>query len=289
MLEFFAQLPPWIFSLLSLGSRLFVLGFIFFSTNYRNGKHSPVWYILGFLSPLIVFFVFLSKRKTMTGIGMKQCPICHSNYPAEFVTCYKCNVTLPDYDEKRTSRNKALATLSCVLAIVFLVLSIASNIISSVASVNEIFSSTEEPGVYSRIAFEDESGNMVYYDKFGNSYSKETDVPFYTEDNKKYSYNTATMRLHSAEGDSMDYYDSYVDINGNLVSNKNDEIYMVYEEETDSDEVEYNEILGEDYSYELLPYYEEPYTDDDGNKYYPVAYVSWTKDGKLITSAEQIK
>lgn len=292
MLELFNLIPPWIFTAVSWLTKLFVCAFIFFSTRYRNGRHSPVWYISALFFPGIVFLVFLSKRKAMNGIGMKQCPVCHSNYPPQFVSCYKCNVSLPEYDEKKALMNKALAVFFAVLSAAAIIISLASGIFNAAGLINDIGSATEE-GVYSRISFVDENGNTVFYDKNGEAYTDETDVALYNADGVKYLYNTATMRLHSSNGDSMDYYNSFVDKDGNLISNKYDEIYMVYEDgenDEDGEVVEFGSLSGDaDYANELRPYYETLYTDDEGNRYYPAAYASWTKDGRLITSREMIE
>lgn len=294
ILNFVSNVPDFVWTVFNVLSVLSVIGLIYFSTKYRNGQHKPVWYILALFFPAIVFIVFLIKRKEMNGIGMKQCPICHSNYPTEFVTCYKCNVALGEYDEKKSNTNKLLAK---VFAVSFVIIYLISTVGGIFSAVNSLFNFTEElnkPGVYTKISFKDDDGNDVYYDAKGNSYTDEYDVPYYTEKGDKYTYNHATYRLHNTDGKSVDIYCAYIDEDGYMVIDENSSIYISYVEdaqENESSELEVGDFFEteDDYeNFEPTPYYypENTYTDDDGNVYYEIMIASWTKDGKLITSDE---
>lgn len=293
--DFVSAIPDFVWTICNVLSVVSLIGLIFFSTKYRNGQHKPLWYILSLFFPMIMFIVFLVQRKEMNGAGMKQCPICHNNYPPQFVTCYKCNIELDEYDEKKSNRNKLLATVCACLFVVITVISIVGSVFSAINMFGSLGEEFDKPGVYTKISFEDEDGNKVYYDAKGNAYTDEYDVPYYTEKGVKYTYNHATYRLHNSDGKSVDLYTAYIDKDGYMVIDKDDSIYInfnrEYFDENENEQIEVGDLFGvedDEKLFEATPYYSEDsvYTDDDGNIYYDIMLASWTKDGKLITSDE---
>lgn len=277
-------MPDYVSTILSVASSLLAMATVYFSTKYRNGQHKLSWYLFALFLPFLCMIVFFFKRKEMNGAGMKQCPVCHSNYPKEFVTCYKCNLQLPEYSEEKSKRNK---TLAIVMAVLF-ALCFAFDSFCSVAVVldtfSDFFSEETYEGVVERISFTDENGNKVYYDREGNAYNDPLEVALYTKDGTKYVYSNATDRYQNSDGKTVAYYNAYIGTDGYLVIDNEDSIYY-YDQNKDDDTYEVGEIGEELYESSVLtPYYEAPYTDDDGNIYYPADVASWTKDGKLITS-----
>lgn len=255
---------------------------IFFSTKYRNGNHKVLYYVFAVLFPVITLIVFAIKRKEMNGVGMKVCPSCGRKYPREFVTCYQCNVELPEYDEKKPKLYKTLAIVMSVIFAVSTVGSIAVNTVNAIQSVKSFFSEDGEAegffgpfdfddtaSPYQRIAVPSENGNKVYYDKKGIAYENADDVVLYSENGVSYTYSNATDRYEGSDGSHTDIYFSYVNSDGWLVVDEED-IYSV------------NKTNGE-------YYYDYYYVDDDGEKYYDAEFASWTKDGKLITSDKDWK
>lgn len=287
-------------------TRIAALLFICFSTNYRNGKHKPLYYILALISPLIGVLVFAVKRKEMNGAGMKKCPACGRLFPPEFAYCHVCNVELAPFDARKSRMQKNLAIVSVAVLAVAFAASIALSVFSVIAVFDDIFGDFES---YSRIAIEDENGNKVYYDRNADSYDKEDEVAFFTKDGKKYVYSEAINRLSCAEnGKTMDYYSAYIDMDGYLIEDKSDEIYFNPEYGTDYSDEEteksdfdsfLEKVNGDDVEAEVEdalyweifnhPYYENPYSDDDGNLYFDASVASWNSEGKLIKSESDIK
>jgi len=269
----------YVFSILSSVTAVLT---IFFSTKYRNGNHKVLYYIFAVLFPVITLIVFAIKRKEMNGVGMKVCPSCGRKYPREFVTCYQCNIELPEYDEKKPKLYKTLAIVMSVIFAVSTVGSIAVNTVDVIQSVKSFFSEDGEDGEsfdpfdlgdmmqpYQRIAVTDENGNKVYYDKKGIAYENADDVVLYSESGVSYTYSNATERYEGSDGSHADVYFAYVDSDGWFVVDDED-IHSV------------NKTDGE-------YYYDYYYVDDDGEKYYDAECASWTKDGKLITSDKDWK
>ena len=297
--------------LVDITLRLGAVLFICLSTNYRNGKHKPLYYILALIAPLIGVLVFAVKRKEMNGAGMKKCPACGRLFPPEFAYCHVCNVELAPFDARKSRMQKNLA----IVFLVVFVVDFAASIALSVVSVSSIFDYLGDSlTTYSRIAIEDENGNKVYYDRNGDSYDKEDEIAFFTKDGKKYVYSEAIDRLSCASnGKTMDYYSAYVDMDGYLIEDKSDEIYFNPEYGTDYSDEENEETEKSDFDsfldkiydsvveasdeedYENYftiyshPYYENPYSDDDGNLYFDASVASWNSEGKLIKSESDIK
>lgn len=232
---------------------------IFFSTRYRNGEHRPLYYVLAAFLPLIGLIVFAVNRKEMNGVGMKRCSSCHRKYPKEFVTCYHCNIELPEYDEKKRNADKILAI---VMSVIFAI-SLVGSAIGTVLNVGSIFDDigsfiSDEIGSTTRKGFEDEDGNTVYYDRKGKKYTDIDSVALYTKSGEKYIYSNASGFFQGPDGKAIDPFSAFVDSNGYLV------------------ELDCDNLLYEDGVWKSV---------GDNKVYYDAASASWNEKGELINNA----
>lgn len=255
---FFEVVPAFVPSLVSVGSRLIAILFIYFASKYRNGNPGIKWYILAFFFPFIVTVVFLSKRKELGSPEMKVCPICKAKYPTTFVSCYKCNAELLEYDENKKKAQKAVAIISAVLFFALWTFSFAYSVMGALLPANGIFSD----GITDHERSYGVSSDGFYYDRNGEKYTSFFDVPFYSKDGEKFTYSYATER-YEGKNHSYSIYDCLVDENGFIVP-----------------------LSGDDLDYHEPKNGSAYFTDSDSNKYYDITWVGWTEDGTLLADSK---
>lgn len=281
-MEFIADIynavPGFVWTLSSWASTACAILFIHFSSRYRNVKLPLLWYIFAFFMPLIAILVyFFRERRLHKKIEVKVCENCGKMYPTNFQYCSECLAELPEYQPEKKKQQKIFAT-------VFLCLYVAIYLFNAVSSVHVISSGLEvlssKDTAESRICLKDTDGADVYYDRNGERYYDELEVPLYDREGNTYYYTYAggdcfhkddgTVSLWEEDNDIYAEY-CYVDEEGYFVdmSGKYDLVKIVETEDS-----EY--------------YFETPYTDGEGNLYYPAMYASWNKQGQLITSEDKI-
>lgn len=106
--------------------------------------------------------------------------------------------------------------------------------------------------------------NPTCYDRYGNEYDSESEVIYYTEDNKKYTFDRETYYFIDVDNskNKMKEDDIYLDENGYLVNMPKESIEL--DENTD---------------------YEDPYDfyDSSGKRYALVGITKWDSEGNLCT------
>lgn len=270
---------------------IFLLLFMNASSKHLNKKLSAWWYICGFLFPLITFFVFLSERKSFR--SEKVCYQCGNKYPESFTECTVCNRELPVIDKEENPVNEKKAKGFCI----GFVIAKAMAVISVIAMLVVTFGGESEDDWYfgNRIGVTDENGAVVYYDKSAKAYENPTDVLLYDKDGNVYEYRDSDELFGDVYVDENggEYVagNCYVDFDGNFYY---DEDYELYEHDDGSDDgfmsdvgsVSDEEEFYEMWNYELenYRYYNDVYTDGEGNYYYLAEDASWNEKGEFITA-----
>lgn len=306
-MDFFETLlgSPWIYAvdIISMISSVLLLLFMNFSAKHRNKKLSAGWYICGFLFPLITFLVFLSQRKKFPGPTTKVCYQCENRYPENFEMCTRCLIDLPEIDKEENAKNEKKAKVFCIGYVLTTIVTFIAGIALCV-SVAGIVEDELTALSTSRLGVDDGSGNLVYYDKMGNSYEDPFAVVIYDKDGNAYTYTTEPGEFFeetfyvSEQGDKYDSYNCYVDLEGNFYYDKDGAIWCEFDEddgeyeEIDEDDASeknekedfediYDDIMSEIENYR---YYDDILTDGKGNFYYWAEDASWNENGELITA-----
>ena len=232
--------------------------------------------------------VYLSKRKRYDKyIGMKVCPSCGDKFPPNYQICSRCLVELPEINEKENRLHKRLSVaFLCLFIAVFLVDFVAGTALV-IETGKEMFSAVNDYSVLEddvgnqRVSFTDEEGNDAFYDRYGEKYYDNLDLALYDREGVLYYfvYENSELCFFKDEGSGVWDADNvllakycFVDEDGYFVYLDNPEPVKIVEPDK---EKEY--------------YFDTPYTDGKGNFYYPALAASWTADGVLVTSREQIK
>lgn len=277
-------------SLLNVLSVVFGLLFMHYSAKHRNQQLSVGWYVCGILFGLWTVLVFLFKRKDFPGDKVKVCEQCGVRFPANFQVCTNCVIELPENNTEAKNKQKKLSRIFGIALIVVYILSFvcigfyAGSIVDSVLNAEEQY----------RIDIDG-----VFYDKKGNSYENENDVPLYGEDGKVYTLVIETSEIDplseeyfyvSEDGEKYFELDCYITEEGWFYCDKAGllELYSpdtstMTEEELDKYYEDYLDTYDDEYRY-----YNYPYVDADGNIYFDAYEASWNEKGELITAETDI-
>lgn len=283
----YSIVPETVWEIISFVGTACAVLFLYFSSKYRNHELSVKWYILAFFFPFITSMVYLSKRKAYDrNIGMKVCPSCGNKCPPSYEICNRCLVELPGIDVKKSGLYKKLATVFLSLFIAVFLIDFVSGSVVVGKTVKEMINSFDEYDEYvdyglGRISFLNDKGEEVYYDRNGEENYDTLDLPVYDREGNCYYfvYEGGEFCFYKDEGKNEWNEDNVLFARYCFVD---EEGYFVY-----LDDPEPVKIIEEDKVIEY--YFDTPYTDGKGNFYYPALEASWTPDGELITSREQIK
>ena len=292
MMENLAIFSP-IISVLNVLAIVSVILYMHYTAKYKNHDLSVAWYILGVFLPLPVAIAFAIKSKKFRHENTKVCSQCGDKYPETFTMCSRCLIDLPELNDPKRIKKKKLGRLFGVIFALVTVASVATlgYLIATVYDLSMDWIGTLETS--HRIGITDENGETVYYDKMGNTYTDPYAVVLYGKNGEVYNYTTVG---EAGEDDDAFYFESqvYVDQDGNEYDPYNcyvgEDGYFFYDEnyeiiwddsEYDYDAEEDVEDWFEDNNYR---YYQDRYTDDDGNFYYYAEEVSWNEKGEIITA-----
>ena len=277
-------------SLLNILTVVFGLLFMHYSAKHRNQQLSLGWYICGIIFGFWTVLVFLIKRKDFPGDKVKVCEQCGVRFPANFQVCSNCVIDLPEYNSEIKNKQKKLTRIFGVALIVTYILSFICVGFYIGSVVDTILNSQEQYRI-------DVDG--VFYDKKGNSYENEGDVPLYGEDGKVYSLLIESSEIDplseeyfyvSEDGEKYFELDCYITENGWFYCDKAGllELYSPDTSTMTQEELDeyYNDYIA---SYdEGYRYYNYPYVDAEGNIYFCAYEASWNEKGELITAENDI-
>ena len=284
-------------SIIGLALTALCILYMHYAAQYRNKKLGMGWYICGIIFGPLAVLVFLLKKKDFPGPDLKVCPSCGNRCPVSYEVCNRCLVELPEVDEQEKTKQKKLSKIFGIGVILTFVIDTVLGIVmmgSMVSGMMEMFENFDFSENY-RIAVDG-----VYYDKKGNSYEKETDVPLYDKEGRVYTYTVETHEGSEAylyytedeyyvrdDGEKYFAYDCYVTEEGWFYCDK---AYILDYYEPDTDKMTQEEL---DAYYKLqvnqegdgYRYYYDYLVDEDGNKYFEAYEASWNEKGELITEA----
>lgn len=288
--EIFKYTP--VISIINIAVTALCILYMHFSAQYRNKKLGMSWYICGIIFGPWTVLVFLLKKKNFPGPDLKVCPSCGNRCPVSYEVCNRCLVELPEINAQEKAKQKKLSGIFGAGVILSYVVSLVLSgvMFGTMASgIMDMFENFDFSDNY-RIAV-----NGLYYDKKGNSYENENDVPLYDKDGRTYIYTE-----EGASGDYYDYeeyyvrddgekyfaYDCYVTEDGWFYCDK---AYTLDYYSPDTDKMTQEEI---DEYYRLqvnqegdgYRYYYEFLVDEAGNKYFEAYEASWNEKGELITA-----
>lgn len=288
-----------LFSLMNILSVVFLMFYINNTAKLKNQDIGAGWYIGAFFFPLITAIVFISESKKFPGETTKVCYQCGDRYPENFTMCTRCLIDLPAINKTNKEKQKKSAkhfgaAFWCVtvISLVAIIAAIGTGIYWGIDIAEDILS-------VNRIGVENEAGDIVYYDKKGNSYENAEDVLLYDENGEVYKYVTKEIEDYDgsfyedwffvdSKGKEYQVYDCYVTSEGWFYYDEDYELYMDYSD------IEYEEELSEDASFSEIiddmmselddyKYYNDIYLDDEGNVYYYAETASWNEKGEIIT------
>ena len=259
--------------------------YMHYEAAYRNKKLSSVWYICGLFFSFPTLIVFLATKKSFPGEDVKVCPQCGDKFFQRFEICPKCLIELPSVDSDEKITQKKRSRISGIIVIV---------LYSLIVILGCIFNSSIFDGI-----LEDEFGyriavDGVYYDKMGNMYEDETDVLFYDEEGNAYFYAAVPSEIEplsedyyymNESGDKFYELDCYVTADGWFYYDEDGSLYTINTDNMTEEEADeyFDEYIGSVLTDEYRYYY-FPYTDGEGNVYYPAYEASWNAEGELITA-----
>lgn len=300
MMEMYSEIFKYypILSIVGILATAFGLLFMHFSAQHRNHKLGMGWYVCGILFNFWTVLVFLLKRKNFPGPDLKVCPSCGNRCPLSYEVCNRCLVELPEVNTEEKAKQKKL---SKIFGIGFVVTWLASAIAGIVMVTTMTQSVFDLIGDYDYVGDYSESYRIavdgVYYDKKGNGYENEADVPVYDKEGRIYTYQEQTetdedgyeyVEFYYVRDDGERYYESdcyvtadgwfYCDMAGVL------EYYYPDTENMTPEELEayYKDQM--ENSRKAYRYYDYYLYDKDGNIYYCIYEASWNEKGELITA-----
>lgn len=230
-------------------SGIFLIVFMALQSKSKGKSLSAPYYICAFLLPVvtaIIYFFSCKKSSKEINAGKKKNVL-------SLVFC-------------------ALFCFSYITTIIFGVYMV-SDIASFNAYREEMQSGQQGDTLLTeRIKLENENGQFVYYDAKGNEYTQSLMVKIYNEKGIPFDY--ARFQDFDEDGNTI-YKGYYLDGSGR----KLDAEYCFVNEDG---VFVYNKDLEHEENDEAVFYYESPYTDGEGNNYYPATLASWNSDGELI-------
>ncbi len=286
-----------VMSLSSICATAALMLFMYFTAKKKNKDLETIWYVMGFLFPMITFFVFLSKSKKFPGENMKVCPNCGKKFPEIFEICNTCLIELPANDPTEKRKQGKNAKLMCALFIVFLVINTVSTSFFAAAYatnfVSMINDSYYDDSSYTwRLPVTNENGDEVYYDMQGNSYEDPDDVKLYDENGNTYElysdHDEFEYYYVDESGKKYETWYCYVTADGYFYYDEKDEIEYIYADEyEDGNDEDYDYNYDDEDIYDYTYYYDE-YRDDEGNLYYDADGASWNEKSELITGENDV-
>ncbi len=289
-----------LFSLMNILSVVFLVLYMNNTAKLKNHELGAGWYLGAFFFPIITAIVFVSKSKEFPGETTKVCYQCGDRYPENFTMCTRCLIDLPvinkphkEKQKKSAKRFGAAFWAVTAISVIAVTSAIGIGVYWGVEIAQDILS-------LNRMGVENESGDIVYYDKKGNSYEKAEDVLLYDENGETYKYVVKEVDdgdgytytdwfFVDSEGKEYSAYDCYVTSDGWFYYDEEYEIYMDYsdidEDEEFSDNITFSDVLA-DLQNELddYRYYNDVYLDEEGNIYYHAETASWNEKGEIITA-----
>ncbi len=290
-----------LFSVMSMLSVIFLVLYMNKTAKLKNQELGVGWYLCAFFFTLITAIVFASKSKKFPGETTKVCYQCGDRYPENFTMCTRCLIDLPVINKAHKEKQKKSAKRFC--AAFWTVMTISIITIASVIGVSAYLGVEMAEDIMSvgRIGVENESGDIVYYDKKGNSYENAEDVLLYDEEGEVYTYTVKEVDedgyvyddwfFVDSKGNEYPVYECYVTADGWFCYDEEYEIFIDYsdvdeeEDEEYPDDYSFGDILS-DVQNELdnYRYYDDVYLDEEGNVYYSAETVSWNEKGEIITA-----
>lgn len=297
MMENVAIFSP-IISVLNVLTLIFLILYMNYTAKYKNHDLSVAWYILGIFFPLPVAIAFAVKSKKFRHENTKVCSQCGDKFPETFTMCSRCLIDLPELDDPQRMKKKKLGKIFGVLFWVVTVIFVVVIGILVATVVDQTLGMIDGLDSSYRIGITDENGETIYYDREGNTYTDPYAVLIYGKNGEVYTYTTITddgtdedafyfenTVYVDEEGNEYDPYNCYVDADGYFFYDENYEIVWDdsdYDYEAEEDfEIDLDDLLAEDENYR---YYQDRYTDGDGNIYYYADEVSWNEKGEIITA-----
>ncbi len=299
MMEMYSEIFKYypILSIVSLLATVLCVLFMHYSAQYRNHKLGIGWYICGVLFGPWTVLVFLLKRKDFPGPDLKECPSCGNKCPVNYEVCNRCLFELPSVPTEEKAKQKKL---SKIFGIGVIITCIASLIAGFAVTGKMVETVMDAIGDFEDFYFENDriSVDGIFYDKKGNSYEDEDLILLYDEEGRVYTY--TVIKETNAEygyeydefyyvrddGEKYYYYDCYVTEDGWFYCDKGHLLEYYYpdtesmsEEELDAFYKEQMELDDSEYKY-----YNNYYTDKEGNIYYTAYEASWNEKGELITA-----
>ena len=306
MSEISAMILIWglgiLFSVMNILSVVFLVLYMNKTAKLKNQELGVGWYLGAFFFTLITAIVFISKSKNFPGETTKVCYQCGDRYPENFTMCTRCLIDLPVINKThKENQRKSAKHFGAAFWVVMTISIIAVVSVIGVGVYLGIQTAEDIIGCGDRIGIENEAGEIVYYDKMGNSYEVASDVLLYDEKGEVYTYVIKDVDdgdgyvyqdwfYVDSKGKEYEMYDCYVTADGWFYYDEECELYMDYSDVEDIEE-EYpddygimdalSELQSEMDSYR---YYDDVYLDEEGNIYYYAETVSWNEKGEIITA-----
>ena len=275
--------------ILKFMSVIFGILYMHYEAAHKNKKLSAVWYICGLFFSFPTLIAFLATKKSFPGEDVKVCPQCGDRFFQRFEICPKCLIELPSVDSEEKFKQKKLSKIFGITVLVLYSLIVILGCIFN----SSIFDGILEDELGYRIAVDN-----VYYDMHGNAYEDEFDVLLYDEEGNAYFYAAVPSEIDplsedyyymNESGDKFYELDCYVTAEGWFYYDEEGLLYtidtdnMTEEEADEFFELYLGSVLTDEYRY-----YNFPYTDGDGNIYYPAYEASWNEYGELITAKNDV-
>lgn len=238
-----------IFPALAFLSGVLLIIFMALHSKSEGEKVSAPYYICAFLLPLVTAIIY-------------------------FFSCRK-RVKETNEGKKKNTLSLVFGALFCLsyLATAVFGLYMANDIANYKAFEKEMETTQQGEVIPERIRVENENGQFVYYDARGNEYTQSLMVKIYNEKGIPFDY--ARFQDFDKEGNEF-YKGYYLDGSGRKLDSEycfvDENGIFVYKKDVKCEE----ENKGD------KKYFECPYTDSEGSKYYPATLASWDKNGKLI-------
>lgn len=279
--------------------------YMHYSSKHRNYTLSAAWYICAVFFNLITLIVFLVKKKDFPSADNSFCNQCGKQFPSSFQVCPDCMIDLQKaHTEEKNSYRKKAKVFGILLVIVY-VISVIIGVLFGVAISIDAFENLDYL-LSDELTYYDASDRIavdgLFYDQKGNSYKNEADVLLYDEQGRVYKYTVEEYYDKDVDltyneeyyirddGEKYFPYDCYVNEDGWFYCDKGS-LLEIYEEDTASMSEEeldayYHDLLN-DHNNEYR-YFDYPYVDAEGNRYYCAYEASWNAAGKLITDEADI-
>ena len=261
--------------------------FMYYSAKHRNKQLHVGWYICGVFFTEWTLICFLVKRKDFPKADSKVCYMCDENNSEEAVQCEKCGAPLPHVNAQEKQKDKKLSRKFGTAVICSLILAVVVAVVGIVLTFTDDFNFD----MTDRIAVDG-----VFYDKKGNVYEDGDDVLLYDESGNAYTYTVEECTdsdgwtydeyfYISDDGKKYLAYDCYVTEDGWFYCDKAGVLEIGYEDTSSMSEEELDEYYKNRIeTYGEYRYYNDPYTDAEGNRYYDAYEASWNEKGELITA-----